>query len=762
MDNMEAAVSKNELRHGVKGKNQAFSGGPSMSPGAALALPTATCSCQRLVAGLRQAAVVLPARVEGWPAGEKQGRGLIPSSTAGFPAQLLGKGACTLCSTWISEKPVWHPMPGVRNLEEKQINLCMEGITKWLGNNTDGSQSPDFELSERDESVVCTSSRRDCIYSPVYQMSGSRGSMPQKGWLGSLKKCGCRGLQHQEQAGTQGRHLRRKVSAARSKLPPAALAVMLSQEEGSQRPHFPPARLLGFQLLNKAARSLRAHSSGRDPRKINGGNISATKSRFKQKPLKEGIVTACSHRGLPLRYGDGAAGARRMRGWQGQEVTVLQSQPRLAPHSLEPPQKGVRLCLWWRSTYSPASTKCGGNSQAEGLAQAAAFTEDARGNTLGCRHLPHYKKPSKGEKSMQRELSVSEATSTGDPCRVNYKEIIHFALRTNSPCLHRKVNRCTTLSSAFAADQGFLLQPLLPNSVTLAICKAQTESYAATSAARSLTAAFISLIDMLPALSTGSPASTQLTDRQLRKSGMDKAIKRQQGWSRSSLWCKNPAIPIFTMAFGWKQATPAILTPQITSMLSDCEQKHEQSGSILEEMDQLEEDFGEWGWRCVTHAWQREAIGEGVGALCRGDMRSEAARDTARPFFPSQAICHVNSGLLSVPAALTATHTALRAERPGQSMPCNGRCLSSGMLGGEKQHSSTRVTLAPPNQGFGARCDFLVAYGGKKKLKKKSASKIPSSRYPCHQEFANALLKPNILAVCGCAHMQQQPPSPRR
>lgn len=37
-------------------------------------------------------------------------------------------------------------MPGVRNLEEKQINLCMEGITKWLGNNTDGSQSPDFEL----------------------------------------------------------------------------------------------------------------------------------------------------------------------------------------------------------------------------------------------------------------------------------------------------------------------------------------------------------------------------------------------------------------------------------------------------------------------------------------------------------------------------------------------------------------------------------------------------------------------------------------
>lgn len=42
MDNMEAAVSKNELRHGVKGKNHAFSGGPSMSPGAALALPTAT------------------------------------------------------------------------------------------------------------------------------------------------------------------------------------------------------------------------------------------------------------------------------------------------------------------------------------------------------------------------------------------------------------------------------------------------------------------------------------------------------------------------------------------------------------------------------------------------------------------------------------------------------------------------------------------------------------------------------------------------
>lgn len=42
MDNMEAAVSKNELRHGVKGKNQAFSGGPSMFPGAALALPTAT------------------------------------------------------------------------------------------------------------------------------------------------------------------------------------------------------------------------------------------------------------------------------------------------------------------------------------------------------------------------------------------------------------------------------------------------------------------------------------------------------------------------------------------------------------------------------------------------------------------------------------------------------------------------------------------------------------------------------------------------
>lgn len=42
MDNMEAAVSKNELRHGVKGKNQAFSGGPSMFPGAVLALPTAT------------------------------------------------------------------------------------------------------------------------------------------------------------------------------------------------------------------------------------------------------------------------------------------------------------------------------------------------------------------------------------------------------------------------------------------------------------------------------------------------------------------------------------------------------------------------------------------------------------------------------------------------------------------------------------------------------------------------------------------------
>lgn len=40
------------------------------------------------------------------------------------------------------------------------------------------------------------------------------------------------------------------------------------------------------------------------------------------------------------------------------------------------------------------------------------------------------------------------------------------------------------------------------------------------------------------------------------------------------------------------------------------------------------------------------------------------------------------------------------------------------MLGGEKQHSSTRVTLAPPNQGFGARCDFLVAYGGKKNKKK--------------------------------------------
>lgn len=31
-------------------------------------------SCQRLFAGLQQAAVVLPARVEGWPAGEKQGR----------------------------------------------------------------------------------------------------------------------------------------------------------------------------------------------------------------------------------------------------------------------------------------------------------------------------------------------------------------------------------------------------------------------------------------------------------------------------------------------------------------------------------------------------------------------------------------------------------------------------------------------------------------------------------------------------------------
>lgn len=116
------------------------------------------------------------------------------------------------------EKPVWHPMPGVRNLEEKQINLCMEGITKWLGNNTDGSQSPDFELSERDESVVCTSSRRDCIYSPVYQMSGSRGNMPQKGWLGSLKKCGCRGLQHQEQAGTQGRVRRRSIKMSLQKL----------------------------------------------------------------------------------------------------------------------------------------------------------------------------------------------------------------------------------------------------------------------------------------------------------------------------------------------------------------------------------------------------------------------------------------------------------------------------------------------------------------------------------------------------------------
>lgn len=56
---------------------------------------------------------------------------------------------------------------------------------------------------------------------------------------------------------------------------------------------------------------------------------------------------------------------------------------------------------------------------------------------------------------------------------------------------------------------------------------------------------------------------------------------------------------------------------------------------------------------CVTYAWQREAIGEGVGALCRGDMRSEAARDTARPFFPSRAICHVNSGLLSVPGPAT-------------------------------------------------------------------------------------------------------------
>lgn len=56
---------------------------------------------------------------------------------------------------------------------------------------------------------------------------------------------------------------------------------------------------------------------------------------------------------------------------------------------------------------------------------------------------------------------------------------------------------------------------------------------------------------------------------------------------------------------------------------------------------------------CITHVWQQEAIGAGVGALCWGDVRSEAARDTARPFFPSRAICHVNSGLLSVPGPAT-------------------------------------------------------------------------------------------------------------
>lgn len=60
-------------------------------------------------------------------------------------------------------------------------------------------------------------------------------------------------------------------------------------------------------------------------------------------------------------------------------------------------------------------------------------------------------------------------------------------------------------------------QPLLPNSVTLAICKAQTESYAATSTARSLTPAFISLIDMLPALSTGSPAGASTPHRGQRQ-----------------------------------------------------------------------------------------------------------------------------------------------------------------------------------------------------------------------------------------------------
>lgn len=61
-------------------------------------------------------------------------------------------------------------------------------------------------------------------------------------------------------------------------------------------------------LLPPTARSLRAHSSGREPRKINGGNISATKLRCSESLSKEALFQPAHTEGY-----NGMAGTVRLR-----------------------------------------------------------------------------------------------------------------------------------------------------------------------------------------------------------------------------------------------------------------------------------------------------------------------------------------------------------------------------------------------------------------------------------------------------------------